>query len=89
MVVDLAVEVDEVAARRGGHRLRAGVRQVDDREAAESEGDTGIGVNERAVAVRSAMTHRVRHPQRDLAHHAGIPAAELNEPSDPAHRIQA
>src|SRR5207302_5734389 len=43
-VVDLAVEDDREAAGGGLHRLMTGRREIDDREAPESERDAGGGI---------------------------------------------
>ena len=60
-VIDLAVEDDPQPAVGRGHRLRAGLTQVDDREPAMREPGTPVGRDPQPFAVRPAALHRLAH----------------------------
>ena len=66
VVVDLAVEDDDAAPRRGQHRLAAGRRQVDDGQAAVRQCDPGFAVEPDPGVVRAAVRDRVRHRAGDF-----------------------
>jgi hypothetical protein len=61
VIEDLAVENQGETAGGRAHRLMALLRQVDDGEAAEAEGDAGVRVDHRAAVVRSSVHERLRH----------------------------
>ena len=85
-VVDLAVVGDDVAAAGRMHRLRAGRREVDDRQPAVAEPDAGLRIAPASAAVRSAVSKGVRHGQ---CGGGGIssnpPAVERHQSRDAAH----
>ena len=66
MIVDLAVENDGRRARIVRHRLDT-AGDVDDRQAAMAEENTPSAVDMHAVAVRTAMGERARHPDDIVA----------------------
>src|SRR5687767_11082848 len=81
MIVDLGVVGDHVAAVGRAHRLVAGRRQLDDRQAAVAEPDSGLRIDPHPLIVRAAMGDRIDQP----------PDIALVEPrcgddaGDPAH----
>ncbi len=85
-IVDFAIEADDIASGVAGHRLVTLRRKVNDREAAEAEGDTGGGVGERAVIAGSAMAQRVGHV-RDGFHQrlVGSRTGEIEDAGKAAH----
>jgi hypothetical protein len=50
----------------GEHRLMSGRADIDDRQAAEAEGDAGGRVAPRAAVIRPAMQQGVRHATGNL-----------------------
>ena len=81
-IVDLAIEADRDPPVGRQHRLRGGVGEVDDREAAMAEADPGRGPD--AAAVGTAMGEHLRHrldPSRiDRLGHVG-----MEDAGDAAH----
>src|SRR5262249_30407159 len=71
VVIDLAVERDGETPVRRGHRLGAGIREIDDREAAVREPDPSIRRQPRARAVWTALDHCFANPQQLLAIYGG------------------
>ena len=63
-VVDLAVEHDDDAAVLVGHGLGAGLGEVEDRQAAEAEGDAAV--DELSSHVGPAMDDPIHHLGEDL-----------------------
>ena len=86
-IVDLAVVGDDVAAVGRMHRLRAGLRQVDDRQPAMAEPDAGFRVAPAVGAVGAAMGEGVGHGARD----SGLPGAAVNveQAGDAAHQSRS
>jgi len=66
MVVDFTIEDNPDRSILVGHRLVAGRRQVNDREAAESEAQTVIRTQIRACTVRPAVNHGVSHGSQQI-----------------------
>ena len=71
VVVDLAVEGDDVAAVGGMHRLRAAGAEIDDGEPALAQRHAALGLDPDAAAVRPAMAQRVVHGFADRAQRVG------------------
>ena len=89
MVVDLAVEHEHEAAVGRHHRLGAGRREVDDREAPEPERDTRFGFDPHSGVVRTTMEERRRHPGGDLRQLTrGTRGPEVDQTGDSAHGMQ-
>src|SRR5688500_15879457 len=85
MIVDFAVEDDDVAAAVRNHRLVAGRRQVDNREPAKAEGDAALAIDPRRRMVRSAMAGAAVHlRKRDRCVSRAGPAAS-KKPRYAAH----
>ena len=61
MIIDFAVINDDEAAAVRVHRLIAGRRHVDDREAVMGETDPAFEVEPHRAAVRTAMADASRH----------------------------
>ncbi len=89
MVVNLAVE-DEPHARpvAAAHRLMAGGREVDDREAAEAETQTAAVEEFRAHVVRPAVRHPVAHLLDYAKLDAPLRRPVLPDSADAAHKSQ-
>ncbi len=82
-VVDFSVERDIQVAIRRRHGLAAGVRQIDDRQAAMAQTDGAVGPY--AVAVGAAMRDEIAHrPDRSGVHRT--PGLEVEPSRDPAHQ---
>ena len=80
IIVELAVEDDDMAAVGRSHGLMAGRRQVEDREAPEAERDAGLGVDELSRVVGPAMGERRGHGlgrPRQASAGAASPAARM------------
>ena len=61
VIVDLAVEHDDVSAIGRVHWLAPGRREILDRQAAVSECDAGAGIGPCVSTIRAAMGQRIRH----------------------------
>ena len=85
MVVDLAVESDRQPPAIAAHRLRAGLRQLDDREPAVPERDAGGGMGPQATGVRSTMRQRIRHTFGYAGKQALVSAAGAEQACYAAH----
>ena len=82
VVVDLAVERDPDGAVLVAHRLRAGRGEIDDGQAAMTEGDGAVDVH--AGAVGSAVRNDLRHARDQIA--VGGPGEiAVQEAADAAH----
>src|SRR5690606_16062020 len=81
-VVDLAVVDDHGLAVRGGHRLTAGGREVDDRQPPMAQPD--VLPAPAGIPVGSPMGQRVRHPADGLVGNG--PARQVNAAGDAAHQ---
>ena len=66
VVVDLAVERDSHGSRGVQHRLRGGVRQIDDRQASVAERAATVRREPQADTVGTAMGHPVPHRLHDV-----------------------
>ncbi len=87
MVVDFAVEDDDVATARGCHRLSAVHRQVDDREPPVAERDAGLRIDPDPLPVRPAMREACRHPREGAARCLLIEGDAIQKAVDSAHLI--
>jgi hypothetical protein len=84
--VDLAVIGDDVATGGRDHRLRAGRRQINDRESRMPEAKPRVGIDEHAARVRSPMGEPCRHGDRNrLELLRPGPALKLEKACDAAH----
>src|SRR5207244_7234362 len=84
VVVELAVLDRPDVSVLVRERLVAGL-DVDDAQAPRAEGDPRREM--RAAVVRAAVRHRVGHPVQQLRRrNRARRAADLNDPTDPAHR---
>jgi hypothetical protein len=68
VVINFAVEYDDLASAGRMHRLRAVFGQIDDRQAAVTERAAGGGIHPPALFVRAAMGECFRHA-RDRGQH--------------------
>ncbi len=91
VVVDLAVEDDDVTAAVRSHRLVAGRRQVDDGQPAVDEADAGPGVLPQSDVVGPAMGDGLAHAAQYLAGRFGLghTVAPVHVPSNSAHASAA
>ena len=78
-VVDLAVEDDNDAAVLIGHGLSAGLGQVEDRQAAEAQGNAAL--DKLAAHVGTAMDDAVHH----LGEHLGLVIRPTDKTDKTAH----
>jgi hypothetical protein len=85
MVVDFAVEDEDVTAARGGHRLPALHRQIDDREPPVAERDAGLRIDPHALPVRPAMREARRHARKRAARCLLIEGDAIQKAVDSAH----
>src|SRR5690606_36362789 len=76
VVVDLAVERDHKRAVVARHRLRAGLGEVDDGEAAVGERGATVGSRPEPLAVRAALGHVVARTRECRGVHGGSVAGE-------------
>jgi hypothetical protein len=65
VIVDLAVEYDDITRARRVHRLMTCRRQVDNGQPTLRQRDAGLGIRPDAVIVRTAMPDQVSHSPRD------------------------
>lgn len=87
MIVNLAVEHQHEPPGWGQHRLMAGGRQIENREAAMGQTDSGVGANPNAAVIRAAMSNRRRHRVQRCCGAFGGEAAGLPETSQSTHYI--
>ena len=85
IVVDLAVERDAIAPVGARHRLRAGLRQVDDREAPMREADAAVLRYPHSRAVRTAARHVLADAEELLPVDGWRRIAVGVDAGDPAH----
>src|SRR6266853_357015 len=85
MIVNLAVVCDPDRSVLVRHRLRGGRAQIDDRQAPMPESDASVRGYPHARPVRPAMNHGVAHARDVLGQHR-MPAVELEDSDDAAHR---
>ncbi len=85
-VVDLAVEDEYEALVPRVHRLRAGIRQIQNRETAVSEADPRSRIGPYALSVRSAVGQLACHPPGTSPQILGARVApHRNQSRYPAH----
>src|SRR5712691_11856902 len=86
VIINIAIENDDVAAGGGQHRLMTFGREVKNGKAPECEADSGCAVVESSGIIRAAMGENRSHPtksfQRMLRPSFGLP-----ESGDSAHRL--
>ena len=82
VVVDLAVEDDLKLPGSVRHRLPAGRRQIDDREATVTERDAAVRRNPGTLIVWAAMRQGVAHPDDEVAFDA---SGERDDTNDATH----
>ena len=87
-IVDLTVERDDDLPVGAEHRLRAGLRQIDDRQAAVTESDPSVFVRPFAIAVGTARSHRVPRPAQfaEIDRRAFIRKQAVDSARDWSHR---
>jgi hypothetical protein len=66
-IINFAVEGNDEAAAGRDHRLRAGRRQVDDREAAMAERQSRLSIAPDIAGIRPAMKHDIGHALGGMA----------------------
>ena len=71
-IINFAVESDYKATACRQHGLRAGGRQILDRQATVPEGDARCGIHPNTPGVGSTMLERVDHPLRDRIQRVSI-----------------
>ncbi len=85
-IVDLAVEDDGEAPVGGGHRLRPGRREVEDREPAVGKQQAAVGRAPEALAVRPAPRERGVNARQLLRVRRRRLGRTTINPADAAHR---
>ena len=61
MVIDFAIEHDDISSTAGSHRLHACRRQIDDGEPPMPQSDPSLGVHPATRRIRSAMDNALHH----------------------------
>ena len=88
VIVDFAVEGDDVAAVGGMHRLRAAGAEIDDGEPALAERRPALRLDPDAAAVGTAMVQRIVHGFADRAQCVGAGRRPpIDQTCDTAHRV--
>ena len=87
MIVDLAVERDDIPSARRVHRLGTGRAEIEDRQSPVSQRDPGRGIVPVAFGIRAAVTQCGGH-RRNLSGTFDriAPAAEIHDPGQSAHQ---
>ena len=89
-IVDFAVVGDHPAAIGGAHRLRAGLGEVDDRQASMAKRQAALRFHIGALAVRPAVGDRLRHgPDKRLAGFRREAGTFVEETDDAAHVLNS
>ena len=83
MIVYLAIEDDNIAPICRGHRLRAALRQFNDRKPPVPKRHASVFVYENRAGVRPAMSQRRRH-RLDIVKTASL-AGATDHPGNAAH----
>ena len=85
VAVHLTVEGDDPPIVGGDHRLRAGRRQVDDREPPVAESDSGLVIGPPALPVGPAVSQRCQHSGQLVGELGRRGPLSDEQPRDPAH----
>src|SRR5262249_11876127 len=86
VIVDLAVEGHDEPTVFRTHRLVAVCREVQDRQAADPEGDAPPRIRPVALVVRTSMAQRLCHPSDRPCISAGFYAVLVEDACEAAHR---
>src|SRR5207244_7908890 len=88
VVIDLAVEGDDIAAVAGMHGLRAAGAQVDDREPALTDHHAAFCIDPDRTGIGSAMPHGFDHGLADRSQCVGRSCrAPIDHPGYAAHPV--
>ncbi len=88
IVEDLAIVGDDVATVRRDHRLVAARREVDDGQAAMTEGNPSGRIKPNALAIRTAMGEAVSHSDSLRTKFLGRRLCEaIDYAGNAAHRV--
>src|ERR1700693_2900962 len=85
VVVNFAVENDDIPSARGAHRLMTLRGKVDDGQAPKAERYPDRGVNPNAIVVGPAVSDRPAHAQCDAVKRLGIPASTRKHSGQSTH----
>src|SRR5450756_2075611 len=87
VIIDLPVEGNGETPALAPHRLRAGFREIEDRQTAVTESYAGSRVGPDAAGIGAPVPEGVCHPRRIAGDRAFIAATRTQQTSNSAHQL--